>query len=168
MSNQISWDHEFSPDRAREWGDFVRNSRWHWRWWMTFTFQKPVSQQSAMEVFKRWASSLAKGLRQHLVLSWVLDTNGGHNHFHFLLSLPPDSVNKAKLKQSWLDAAPGITGHECDIEAYDPKRGAAYYLGKKLKNEFWGCDTVCSRRPCCRRKANGCCQVTSSSFSSSW
>lgn len=161
MSNQISWDHEFSPELGRAWGNLARLDKW--RWWITFTFQRPVSKQCAMDTFKRWAQGLAKKLREHLTLFWAMDNNGGHLHFHFLLQLPAHSGGKTFLFKSWLSANPGVTGHVGVIQAYDPERGAAYYIGGKIQADRpHGHDVVCSRRPCCRRKSG--CRVSPSAW----
>jgi hypothetical protein len=153
---RIAWDTPVEPEWWRLYGDFIRDQG-PWHWWLTFTFQQPIGPVTAKRIFKRWAMTLAADhLRDHIRLAWVLDTNGGHFHFHALLGLPDNtSTTKAVIKDLWMAAAPGLTGYVGDIHEYDPGQGAAFYIGKKTAHYEWDITTVCSDRPACRR-GKGC------------
>jgi hypothetical protein len=154
---KVAWDDpRVGPDWTRLYGDLIQ-AHGPWSWWLTLTFRYPVMPSRAKEVFARWATTLAgREVRSHVRLAWVLDGNGEHWHFHTLVGFPEHvSATRERLKQLWLDAAPGLTGFITDIHEYDPQRGAAFYIAKKLTVFEWGLDTACGKRPACRR-GKGC------------
>jgi hypothetical protein len=156
---KVAWDDPTinqDHDLARVVGEFFRDCG-PWDWWIGLTFQGPVTQGRAHDVFQSWARKLAQDVvRDHVELAWVLDGNGGHWHYHTLLGLPDAvSVTAAELDRLWKATEPGLTGH-AHIRAYDSGRGAAFYMGKKTNRYSYSVSTVCARRPCCRRPGKGC------------
>ena len=153
---QIAWDSPSvsgNPNLNHAVGNFIRDSG-PWYWWLTLTFAGPVTQGRAGDILRLWLKGLARELRAHLNLAWVLD-NGGHWHIHALLGHPDAlPVTSAMLDSAWRSTVPGLTGHS-KIEPYNEAEGAAFYIGNKTNRCDWSISVACPRRPQCRRK-KGC------------
>lgn len=153
----IPWDSptvRADPNVNHVVGDFIRDVG-PWTWWLTLTFAGPVTPGRAMDLLRAWTKALARELRAHVDLAWVLDNNGGHWHIHALLGHPDAlPVTASMLDHLWRSIVPGLTGHS-KIGPYNNNKGAAFYIGKKTDRFDWSISVACPRRPQCRRK-KGC------------
>lgn len=151
--HQIAWDSpaiRANPNLNHAIGDFIRDAG-PWAWWLTLTFAGPVTQGQAWEILRHWAKTLARELRAHIKLAWVVDGNGGRWHIHALLGHPDAlPVTSAMLDSAWRSSVPGLTGHS-RIQPYNEAKGAAFYIGDKTNRFDWSISVACPRRPQCRR-----------------
>lgn len=139
-------------------GDFIA-SRAKWSWFITLTFECPVSVTHASNALKNWLRGVAKTIGAHFKVAYATETTSkGVLHFHALIDVPartepgddgPFFEPKAATKQ-WKASSPsaGFT----DIKRYEPTGRAAYYLAKGSE---WDFGHVCTRERGCRR-AGGC------------
>ncbi len=128
-----------------------------WSWWVTLTFEEPVSAPTANRALKKWARAIAKKmLNAHFRLAYVSEvTTGGIPHFHVLIGLSPGHhvLFRADWAHNYWKRSGAKTGFTL-FEPYDPEVGwrAALYLAKRGEPEI---QVACPRHPECRHK-HGC------------
>ena len=115
------------------WAGFL--DRWAWNWFTTNTFRSEIHPEAAGKVWGRWIHQLNRevfGVRY-----WKRPADGviwargqeyqqrGVIHFHALIGRVPGWVRRL----DWMDSWDELAGF-ARIEAYEPTRGARFYLGK--------------------------------------
>ena len=136
------------PVVRRATGEWVANLA-TWTWWVTLTFETPVSADYAERSLRQWGQGIARHVaRAHVPIGYTREWAGGSWHLHALLAIPDDAaVNPRLLDERWkqLNRATGFT----DIDRVNGSLpGAAYYL---VKTNGWDFNVACHRPPRCRR-----------------
>lgn len=120
-----------------------------WRWWVTLTFRKRVSEEVAMKAFETWEHRLAELMQTHVTTSWAGGPqSGGNPHFHVLLSWKWDSgVFSQELARLLWRGAHDEAG-DAHAREYDSNAGAPWY---HAKHPWLGFTLNCPRFGKCRR-----------------
>jgi hypothetical protein len=108
-------------------GDWL--NQYSWDWFVTLTFENPVTRTEAFKRFNRWKVQLKKAAGSRIEYVMVIEDHkyrGSIPHLHILLS-GAEQENPRKWQQEWYR-----TNGLCKVEIYNPHRGASYYLGGKL------------------------------------
>lgn len=113
------------PDKAEAFG--LHLNRWPWEWYTTLTFRSRVSEQSANYALWQLNRHLRKSQGFSPGFLWVTEWQERRHvpHFHGLL-LNVAGLRRLDVKDYW-----ERYGH-ARVEAFDPMRGANYYVGKYL------------------------------------
>ena len=105
------------------WGAWIETLA-RWEWYVTLTFAELVHPEAAD---KRWRAFVRQVEGRHRTIRWVRALEyqrRGVIHFHALMAGLDDlTYNTVRRRWTW--------GYSW-IEAYQPGRGANYYLGKYL------------------------------------
>lgn len=122
--------HESLP---KVWGDFL--AHWPWSWFTTNTFRNEVHPEAAGKTWNLWIHQLNRDIfgnrywkRQGDGVIWARGEEyqrRGVIHFHALIGHIPSTVRRL----DWMDRWNELAGF-ARVEAYDPAKGARYYLGK--------------------------------------
>lgn len=115
------------------WPSFL--DQWQWDWFTTHTFRHEIHPEAAHKVWNRWTHQLNREVfgvrywrRAQDGVIWVRGLEyqrRGVIHFHALLGRIPEIVRRL----DWMDKWNELAGY-ARIEAYDPTKGARYYLSK--------------------------------------
>lgn len=115
------------------WASFL--DRWNWSWFTTNTFRNEIHPEAASKTWDLWVHQLNRKIFGSRY--WKRPSDGviwargqeyqrrGVIHFHALIGRVPQAVRRL----DWMDTWDELAGF-ARIEAYDPARGARYYLGK--------------------------------------
>ena len=133
----MSFERRSEIERSRTlpdaWASFL--DRWTWSWFTTNTFREEVHPEAAGKAWDRWIHQLNREIFG--VRYWKRPGDGviwargqeyqrrGVIHFHALIGRIPNNVRRL----DWMDLWDDLAGF-ARIEAYDPTKGARYYLGK--------------------------------------
>ncbi len=117
------------------WATFL--DRWHWSWFTTNTFRNEIHPEAAGKTWNRWILLLNRDIfgsrywnRSGDGVMWARGQEyqrRGVIHFHALVGRVPST----RRRLDWMDKWDELAGF-ARIEAYDPTRGARYYLGKYI------------------------------------
>ena len=111
-----------------EWGQWLMKFLWHH--FATLTFANSPSIEGAVRQFGRWVRHLEQRTQQAIHWFYALERGAaGLLHFH-VLTRGTDGIDSRAIGQAWPCG-------RSDVSAYDPKRGATYYVTK-----FVGADHV--------------------------
>ena len=118
-------------------GSFAK--RYDWNWWCTLTFKGTPRWDDADRTFRKWLNKLNRRTfgnnyykRPSEGLRWLRGTELQQRqaiHFHVLVAGDP--------KPAWNTAAKmwSQLAGDASIDAYDPTRGAAFYMMKKYAGD---------------------------------
>jgi len=102
-------------------GDWL--NRFTWDWWGTFTFRKPKGPDTAKRAFEKFISELFKGSKFYMAMEYP--NRSQRIHIHAIIRDDNILSTKKKLEKIWKDKYGKV-----EIEKYDSKRGAVYYISK--------------------------------------
>jgi hypothetical protein len=145
------------PGYRRAAGDWIYGLA-PWTAFATLTFSNSVTDSRADAAFYAWARATARLCRQHVTVAFASDyQSGGFVHFHALLAVGSREADPGEFFKT-LDAlwrrSDRLAGWT-NLQPYDPKLGAAWYLPEHREV---GAGVACSRCARCRRKAG--CRIT--------
>ena len=123
-------DHELSaltiPLLMKHWGQFL--SGFHWQFFATATFARPVCLAASSSAAAEWIESF--GSDAYAFVAHERGTAGDRVHCHALLggifshrSEIDRLTAHTRLRERW-------THGDLQVQKYDPRRGAAFYLSK--------------------------------------
>jgi hypothetical protein len=121
-------DHNASLLKAeliRGWGRFLES--FEWDWFVTLTFDRPITHIGAQNAFRRYVKKLEEAAGQPIAWFLVVERGTiGQLHLHALIS-QVRRLNRYTWMRIW-DKRNGFAR----IYVFDPRRGAAYYCAKYL------------------------------------
>lgn len=130
-----------------------------WRYFVTLTHARDVSDRTVLGAFREWARGLAKG-RGHMRIGWVHAPQARDVlHVHALLA-PHEADLAAELHEA--DLARAWTRGRVDVQTVTEPIGAAAYLLQHTPltaadiRRGWDLNVACDRRPSCRRPGRSC------------
>lgn len=119
---------QIEVDKA--WGYWL--NQYSWDWFVTLTFEYPVTRREAFKRFNRWKVQLKKASGSLIRYVLVIEDHKHRDsipHLHILL-FGAEQEKPYKWGREWYR-----TNGLCKVELYNPKQGASYYLGEKLAGE---------------------------------
>lgn len=116
-------------DVARAYGDYL--SEFVWAHFATFTTRTPMSADALVAEFLRLVRCAAGRAQDRVSYFYVVErgsSGAGRTRLHALLG------GTACLSEA---AIRGLWGHgRAEVAAYDPARGAAYYVSKDVRHDW--------------------------------
>jgi hypothetical protein len=130
-----------------------------WEWFVSLTFARDVSDNTALRAFREWRRGAACDVyRSHTRIGWVYAPQRSTRlHFHALLAgIDTDDAARTAAERSTRLAGTWRNG-SVDVLPVHEATGAAEYMLNHTDlsaadiRRGWDLDVACDRRPRCRR-----------------